>query len=259
MLSTGITMSILLVVGGIYSVRKVDGYVSAMFDGNVSAIGHLSNIRSAIFDIRRLHWRTFALREPKQTAEYSKEINAQVTVITKEWALYDPYGISSEQETRLANQIRVELPKATAMVRESLLRLRGDDYASIVQWYQERIPFLDHLDQLIALDIATNIEQGAQLSALSKQAFTRFVSVAVALFCLGVMTIVGVVLHWRRQRDNAERKSREHLWLVDQVFNVNHDSVIITNGLGQITKVNPAFETMTGYTEREVLGRTQMC
>lgn len=159
----------------------------------------------------------------------------------------------------MPTQIRVELPKATAMVRESLLRLRGDDYASIVQWYQERIPFLDHLDQLIALDIATNIEQGAQLSALSKQAFTRFVSVAVALFCLGVMTIVGVVLHWRRQRDNAERKSREHLWLVDQVFNVTHDSVIITNGLGQITKVNPAFETMTGYTEREVLGRTQMC
>lgn len=254
-LSTGITMAILLVMGGVYSVRKVDGYVGAMFDGNVSAIGHLSNIRSAIFDIRRLHWRTFALRDRTQTIEYSREIDAQLTVISREWALYDPNGVSSGQEMLLANQIRVELPKATAMVRESLLRLKGDDYASIVQWYQERIPFLDHLDQLIARDIATNIEQGAQLAAQSKQVFARFVWVAVALFCLGVMAIVGVALHWRRQRDNAVRKSREHLWLVDQVFNITHDSVIITNRLGQITKVNPAFETMTGYTEHEVQGR----
>jgi diguanylate cyclase (GGDEF)-like protein/PAS domain S-box-containing protein len=254
-LSTGITMAILLVVGGVYSVRKVDGYVSTMFDGNVSTLGHLSNIRSAIFDIRRLHWRTFALREPTQAAEYSREIDAQLAVISKEWALYDPNGISSEQEALFANQIRIELPKAKAMVRESLLRLRGDDYASIVQWYQERIPFLDHLDQLIARDIAANIEQGAQFSALSKQVFTRFVWVAVALFCLGIVAIVGLSLHWRRQRDNAERTSREHLWLVDQVFNITMDSVIITNRLGQITKVNPAFETMTGYTKQEVLGR----
>lgn len=251
-LSTGVTLAILLAVGGVFAVKKVDGYVSTMFNGNVATIGHLSTIRSALFDIRRLHWRTFALRDPAQTAEYTQAINAQLAVINKEWALYDPNGISSTKETLLADQIRAELPKASAIVRASLKRLASNDYSA--QWYQARIPYLEHIDQLIARDIDTNIEQAARFSALSQQVFARFVSVAVLLFCLGTVGVAGLALRWRHQRDNAVRRSREHLWLVNQVFNVTLDSVIITDRHGHITKVNPAFYGMTGYTEEEVLG-----
>ncbi|NUU38424.1 diguanylate cyclase domain-containing protein [Pseudomonas sp. C2B4] len=257
-----ITLSIVLVsaliLGGLLTVRRLDSYIRIMYYGNSAPIGHLANIRAAQADVRRLQWRIFATRDTAKAAEYAREINANLSGIAREWQLYYPEGVSSAAEKQIAEQLRLDLPQASMIIWESLRRLKTDGYDKTMDWYQQQMPFLDRLDHLLAEDIDTNISQAAKFAAMSNVIFDRILWIAVALLVLGLIGGIGgvvVSLRWRRQRDDAELKSREHRWLVDQVFNSTKDGVIITDRSGRITKVNPAFTKMTGYTEVDVLGK----
>ncbi|WP_162634945.1 diguanylate cyclase domain-containing protein [Pseudomonas putida] len=247
-----------LILGGLLTVRQLDSYIRVMYYGNAAPIGHLANIRAMQANVRRLQWRIFATRDPIHADGFIREINAELSNIARQWQLYYPEGVSSPGEKRIAEQLREQLPVAAAVIWESHRRLKSDGYDQVMSWYQDKIPFLDELDRLLAQDIEANIRQASQFANLSQVIFHRILWIAGALLVLGVIGGVGglvVSLRWRRQRDKAEIKSREHLWLVDQVFNSTRDGVIITDRSGCITKVNPAFTRMTGYTEAEVLGR----
>ncbi|HEF4760776.1 TPA: diguanylate cyclase [Pseudomonas putida] len=251
-------MASALIIGGLLTVRRLDSYIRIMYFGNSAPIGHLANIRAAQANIRRLQWGILAIRDAANTDEYIREVNAQLSDIAREWQLYYPEGVSSHNEKKIAEQLRVGLPQASLMVWESHRRLKSDGYDAAWDWYQQQVPFFEKLDRLLAEDIDANVSQAADFAAMSNVIFDRILEIAVALLVLGGVGGVGgvvVSLRWRRERDNAELKSREHLWLVDQVFNSTKDGVIITDRSGQITKINPAFTKMTGYTEEDVLGK----
>jgi sigma-B regulation protein RsbU (phosphoserine phosphatase) len=58
-------------------------------------------------------------------------------------------------------------------------------------------------------------------------------------------------------RDNTSVKhDRQRIELLSNVVEGTADAVIVTDRGGRIEYVNPAFETVTGYTRAEVLGRT---
>ncbi|MCU0070110.1 diguanylate cyclase [Pseudomonas koreensis] len=254
----GMVLVILLVLGVLLTVNRLDGYIRVMYFGNSAPIGHLANIRSAETNVRRLQWKIFAHRNPGKTDEYAQEIEAKLDDIAREWQLYYPVGVSSKEESRLAEQIKQDLPELAGMARQALQLLETHSSEEVMTWYQQRVPFLDHLDQLLTQDINVNLDQAAQFANKSKVIFDKFLLITIALIVLVVVGGVAGIrmsLLWRKQRDAAEQKSREHLWLVDQVFNITMDGVIITDRLGKITKVNPAFTAMTGYTESEVLGQ----
>ncbi|MCL7939294.1 EAL domain-containing protein [Halomonas sp. ATCH28] len=58
------------------------------------------------------------------------------------------------------------------------------------------------------------------------------------------------------QRDQALAQSREHLQLAERVIDASLEGIIITDALGRIEFVNPAFTHMTGYSLEEAAGRT---
>ncbi|WP_063925991.1 EAL domain-containing protein [Cupriavidus sp. IDO] len=58
-----------------------------------------------------------------------------------------------------------------------------------------------------------------------------------------------------RERDDALFESRYNLRLADRVFESSMDGVMVTNLQGNIERVNPAFTSLTGYTESEAVGR----
>ncbi|WP_322044399.1 EAL domain-containing protein [Paraburkholderia sp. J67] len=58
-----------------------------------------------------------------------------------------------------------------------------------------------------------------------------------------------------RERDDALLASRASLRLADQVVESTLDGVMITDLAGTIERINPAFTRLTGYTEREAVGR----
>lgn len=53
-----------------------------------------------------------------------------------------------------------------------------------------------------------------------------------------------------------QRTMEESLRLSAQVFEYSHDGILITDAQSHIVDVNAAFETLTGYTRAEVLGKT---
>jgi diguanylate cyclase (GGDEF)-like protein/PAS domain S-box-containing protein len=59
----------------------------------------------------------------------------------------------------------------------------------------------------------------------------------------------------QRERDEARNDAHLSSSLADQVFELVVEGIIVTDRNGKIERVNEAFTRLTGYTEKEVLGR----
>lgn len=251
--SLGIATTVVVLLGGLMMISTFDNYIRMMYNGNSAPIRHLANIRASQSDIRQLQWQVFAHRQAGTTEAYARAVASRLDAIAREWQRYYPEGISSSREKQLAEQLRIALPQARALAHEFLARLQFEDHDSVMRWYEQHTPFFNRLDRLLASALRVNVEQSRQFASNSKQLFNRIFWVALGL-SLVLIALGAFALRWRRQRDAVQRKSIEHLWLVDQVFNITLNGVIITDQSGRITKVNPAFTQMTGYTQAEVLG-----
>lgn len=62
-------------------------------------------------------------------------------------------------------------------------------------------------------------------------------------------------LRYVQKQTEALKKQRQALWQQGLVAKHTTDIVVVTNAVGAITWVNDAFETATGYSKSEVLGR----
>ena len=99
----------------------------------------------------------------------------------------------------------------------------------------------DHIDRA-AVDAAINAGASdcLQTSNLNESAIARAIRYAIDVYCK------------ERQRQKAEDTVRK-LW---RAVEHSADLVIITDRGGVIEYVNPAFETLTGYSREEAVGRT---
>jgi two-component system cell cycle sensor histidine kinase/response regulator CckA len=99
----------------------------------------------------------------------------------------------------------------------------------------------EHVDETT---VTTAIKAGAcdcvQTSSLNEASITRAIRYAVDVYCK------------ERQRQKAEDTLRKLWRAVEQ----SADLVMITDHSGVIEYVNPAFETLTGYSREEAIGRT---
>ncbi|MCY1219916.1 diguanylate cyclase (GGDEF) domain protein [compost metagenome] len=252
---TGMLILSALVGAGLLAMREFDSIVHGMYHGNTRPITHLANIRAAETNIRRLQWRILAQRDPLLTAQLAAQIREKLALIDTEWARYYPAGISSPHEAALARQLAEDQPRFAAIVTENLRLLEAGDYDGATRRLLSQLPFLDRTDRMVTEDIDTNAAQAASSASASESMIGAMTRMAIAAMVIAVLGAMAVALRLMGQRDDALRKSLEHLVLVDQVFELSMDSVIITNKAGTITKVNPSFCRMTGYAEAEVLGR----
>lgn len=60
---------------------------------------------------------------------------------------------------------------------------------------------------------------------------------------------------WIIEDLTQEKSEREELLLARKVFEVNSEAIMVTDTRNHIVQVNSAFEKITGYSEKEVLGR----
>ena len=76
-------------------------------------------------------------------------------------------------------------------------------------------------------------------------------ALAAALFCLTTL-LAGILLWkaWRRQE-----QANASLALLARVFSNSSEAIIITNADNRIIAANPAFTELTGYEEKEAVGR----
>ncbi|CAG2150644.1 hypothetical protein LMG31506_04252 [Cupriavidus yeoncheonensis] len=244
-----------VVFGGLIVMKKFDSLIHTIYYGNTKPITHLANIRAAETNIRRLQWRILAQRDPAQTEKLLAQIREKLALSEREWAHYYPAGVSSPDEAELARQLAADMPRFVAAVHGSLDRLGTGHYDDAMQWLLTVIPFLDHFDELVTKDINANAAQATGFVGMSESTIQVVTGTAVAMLALVVVGVMTLALRLMRQRDDAVQESIEHLLMVDQVYKMSTDSVIITDKAGTITKVNPAFTKLTGYTEAEVLGR----
>ncbi len=104
---------------------------------------------------------------------------------------------------------------------------------------------------------ATRFEYNA-LKQLSTQAI--HVQFLAYLIAVALISLAFLCLHtlWsiRNHRASLEIKQKdEALRIAETVFQA-HDAIIITDQSTRIISVNPAFSTITGFTEQEAIGRT---
>ncbi|TWI70191.1 PAS domain S-box-containing protein/diguanylate cyclase (GGDEF)-like protein [Pseudoduganella lurida] len=77
-----------------------------------------------------------------------------------------------------------------------------------------------------------------------------------AEMALSAVTVEGETIFTTILRDTTARRAlEERLRLSAQVFDSTQDSITMTDAQANIIAVNPAFEQVTGYSEREVVGQ----
>ncbi|CAM4352541.1 EAL domain-containing protein [Pseudoalteromonas ostreae] len=59
-----------------------------------------------------------------------------------------------------------------------------------------------------------------------------------------------------KQRDMALQHSQRNLYLANKIIDASLDGIMITHQNGEIIQVNPAFTSLTGYKEEDVIGQT---
>jgi len=57
------------------------------------------------------------------------------------------------------------------------------------------------------------------------------------------------------ERDSALKESRKSLHFAEKIIEASLDSIMVTDGSSNILSVNPAFIKLTGYSEKEVIGK----
>jgi len=57
------------------------------------------------------------------------------------------------------------------------------------------------------------------------------------------------------ERDSALKESRKSLHFAEKIIAASLDSIMVTDGASNILSVNPAFIKLTGYSEKEVIGK----
>ena len=124
----------------------------------------------------------------------------------------------------------------------TLPRFRGDHALRLVRAHDPDLPFIFVSGTIGEEAAVTAIQEGAQ-DYVMKGRLLRLPSAVQR--CLEVART-------RRERRQAEDALRKLSQVVEQAA----DSVFITDRDGRIEYVNPAFERMTGYMAREVIGAT---
>jgi diguanylate cyclase (GGDEF)-like protein/PAS domain S-box-containing protein len=96
-------------------------------------------------------------------------------------------------------------------------------------------------DQVITLDVEIEGRKGCRV-------LVQLYMVVEILESQQRFRVVAVPISWRRQND-------DQVQLAATVFEENREGVMITDAIGKILHVNPAFTVITGYTNTEVTGK----
>jgi diguanylate cyclase (GGDEF)-like protein/PAS domain S-box-containing protein len=125
----------------------------------------------------------------------------------------------------------------------------------MAQWYDDNRAFLDDFDRMLGQAIAANVRQAGRLAADSGAVFRAIFFVGVAFIGLVLFGVGAAAFSMLRDRDEAMGEAQYHLWMADRIFESTHNSVIMFDGQGLITRVNPAFTRLSGYSAADVAGR----
>ncbi|WP_109476618.1 diguanylate cyclase [Paraburkholderia sp. C35] len=240
---------------GMAGLSRLDGYMNALYWGNMLPIARLNELRAAALDARREFWKATHFRDPARTAASLKVVKADTVRIDKAWSEYYPTGVSGTDEARLADELANNLPKFYAILTRAITLLEHGDYAAAARWVDDNIDYLNRFDSLLSQCIDTNTRQATELTHSSESTFRLMFLATFACIALCVMGAVGVSIWVLHQRNGALSESRYHSWLANRVFDLTLDGVMITDSAGNIERVNPAFTRVTGYTQEDVQGR----
>lgn len=195
---------------------------------------------------------------------------------------YDEIVINARDVTqRHAYQIALEeLHKRNSLILhsagEGLLSLNPDGVityanqraAELLGWRPEELPGRDCGDMLVALEVSPEAASACSFASLLADAQAPLVReitarhrlghgvplrcVATPLIQDGVNRGGVVVLHERAESASDSVQSRTRTAILNETM----QAVMVVDAQGTITSINRAFTTITGYEEREALGKT---
>lgn len=101
--------------------------------------------------------------------------------------------------------------------------------------------------------MVTRMDASEVYNSLNERIWTNIVFVIAMVFALGM----GMIFLWRQQRLTYYKEQYETTLRLDiygQAFAQNSEGVMVTDAEGNLTLINEAFTTITGYTAADVLG-----
>ena len=255
-MAIGALITAVLVAGGLFVMKRFDTYVNAIYLRNTLPVGQLGELRASCLEARRRLWRALALRRHADDHGIAASVDEDLARMDRAWDAYSPENISSDRERNAASALRAELPAFRYAAQATASMIGAGRHDDAREYFGAQAGLMQHIDNLMLEAIDANVGQAAGMAADSRKMLERSGRAAALLLAIGFGVFLHFALRLLREREDARRKSRYSLWLVDQAFELTQDGMMITDANGVIEKVNPAFVRLTGYSEAELVGNT---
>jgi methyl-accepting chemotaxis protein len=236
---------VLLLATGVFGVRglmRLNANIGDAYTNNTLPIAQLAELRTAQLDVRlQLRRAQVFTDDAAQVAAAVRTVRADLDQINGAWKQYYPASVTSEQEREVASKINDALPQFNTATNEAIEALQAGRHDAAAQIINHHAKSGQAVSELLAKDIAINLEQAKLAVDDSEATYHSIFSMAVVLVCAGFA--VGVGMCWYLLRAISRPLSRA-VDVANHIAGGRLENNIVIDTQGEFGELLAALRTM---------------
>ena len=196
-LAFGVSVSLMVGIGafGVVSLWRLTSDMSGLYDGKVTPIAELCDVRVAQLDIRLQLRAMQGTGSAAHAAEMMAKIRTDQARMAAAWSEYFLHGAFNDKERAIANRINDALPPFNHLTDAALNAAKAENFTDVTASINGMVPISHTLQKALDEDAALNLTQTKQIASDSAATFRTQILIAISLVVAGVAAAIGVSIY----------------------------------------------------------------
>ncbi len=245
-----IILTLLIVIIGLYSINKagsINQRANNIFTQELKPLETIEDIKASMYRIRERVGRH--ILEPERQVIHQEKIEEQLARMTKNKASYHQSRLSSI-EIELINKMESSWQYYIDIIQNKVLPLssqgkqeQAEDilYGPALNAFRKARQALNSLSDY-------QIQRAERRQNSAQHAYMSILQLVLAVIISSILLTIFLIIRYKHSE-----KAKKYRDLI--IRNTAQGLMIVDKNL-KITTINKAFETITGYSEQDVLGKT---
>ncbi|MFM0739403.1 methyl-accepting chemotaxis protein [Paraburkholderia xenovorans] len=180
---------------GVVGLSRLTSDMSELYDGKVTPIAQLCNVRVAQLDIRLQLRAMQGVSSAALAAPMIAKIRLDQQSIGSSWSEYYEKGAFDDKERPLARRIDDALPEFTRLTDAALAAAAAEKFDALNVSIGKLVPVSHNLQKALDEDAVLNLAQTRQIAINSTATFRTQILVAIAIVVAGIVAAIGISIY----------------------------------------------------------------